>query len=78
MIFLATSSSFFYMELCLLSFEERDKFTLQRVEGKQQNWWWIPPPPPKKKCYVFGEWNSVRIVPITDPKRRIVGKIYIC
>ena len=33
------------MELWLLSFEERDKFTLQRVEGKQQNWWWIPPPP---------------------------------
>ena len=36
------------MELWLLSFEERDKFTLQRVEGKQQNWWWIPPPKKKK------------------------------
>ena len=53
MIFLATSSSFFYMELWLLSFEERDKFTLQRVEGKQQNWWWIPPPPKKKKMLRF-------------------------
>ena len=51
--FLATSSSFFYMELWLLSFEERDKFTLQRVEGKQQNWWWIPPPPKKKKMLRF-------------------------
>ena len=37
------------MELWLLSFEERYKFTLQRVEGKQQNWSWLPPPPPKKK-----------------------------
>ena len=41
------------MELWLLSFEERDKFTLQRVEGKQQNWWWIPPPPQKKKNVTF-------------------------
>ena len=37
-----------------------------------------PPPPKKKKSYVFGEWNSVKIVQITDPKRGIVGKIYIC
>ena len=40
------------MELWLLNFEERDKFTLQRVESKQQNWRWIPtlPPPPLTKA----------------------------
>lgn len=40
------------MELWLLSFEERDKFTLQRVEGKQQNWWGIPPPPKKNVTFL--------------------------
>jgi len=73
------------MELWLLDFEERDKFTLQRVEGKGNSkiggGFPSPPPPPippPKKCDLFGECNSVRIVQITDPKRGIVGKIYIC